>query len=356
MKKPLPNGIVLRTRYRIVELIGQGGMGAVYLAEDQRLEGRQCALKEILPELGSMGETLAQTREQFYREASVLARLDHPNLPKVSDYFSREGREYLVMDFVPGRDLREILIDARRRGRFLTEKTVLGWARQLCDALEYLHSQDPPVLHRDIKPSNIKLTPRGQVKLVDFGLVKLLLPDDSRTVTVVQGRGTVQYTPLEQYGGDTGHTDARADIYSLAATLYHLLTGKPPADAKERFLTPGSLVPPRTVNPDISPQTERALLRAMAMHPDERPASIVEVHDLLFQSPLAATGGSSYATQAEWTQAAQVNRWLIAAAATLAAVALLVTLQSPPLPAESTLAAGASPAAPLAAQSPTPVP
>jgi len=356
MNKPLPTGIVLRTRYRIVELIGQGGMGAVYRAEDLRLEGRQCALKEILPELGSMGETLAQTREQFYREASVLARLDHPNLPKVSDYFSREGREYLVMDYVPGRDLRELLNDARRQGRRLTEKTVREWARQLCDALEYLHTQDPPVLHRDIKPSNIKLTPRGQVKLVDFGLVKLLLPDDSRTVTVVQGRGTVQYTPLEQYGGDTGHTDARADIYSLGATLYHLLTGKPPADAKERFLTPGSLVPPRTINPDISPQTERALLRAMAMHPDERPASVAECHDLLFQSPLGATGGGSYATQAEWTQAAQVNRWLIAAAATLVAGALLVTLRSPPLPAESTLAASASPAASLATQSSTPVP
>ena len=356
MNKPLPNGIVLRSRYRIVELIGQGGMGAVYRAEDLRLEGRQCALKEILPELGSMGETLAQTREQFYREASVLARLDHPNLPKVSDYFSREGREYLVMDYVPGPDLREILNDARRQGRYLTEKTVLGWARQLCDALEYLHSQEPAVLHRDIKPSNIKLTPRGQVKLVDFGLVKLLLPDDSRTVTVVQGRGTVQYTPLEQYGGDTGHTDARSDIYSVGATLYHLLTGKPPADAKERFLRPGSLVPPRSINPDISPLTERVLLRAMAMHPDQRPASIAECHDLLFQGPSAATAGSSYATRAEWTQAAQVNRWLIAAAATLVAVALLVTLRSPPLPATSTAAAGASPAAPLATQSLTPAP
>ena len=353
MNQPLPSGIVLRTRYRIVELIGQGGMGAVYRAEDLRLEGRQCALKEILPELGSRGETLAQTREQFYREASVLARLDHPNLPKVSDYFSREGREYLVMDYVPGADLREILNDARGHGRYLTEKTVLGWARQLCDALEYLHSQEPPVLHRDIKPSNIKLTPRGQLKLVDFGLVKLLLPDDSRTVTVVQGRGTVQYTPLEQYGGDTGHTDARADIYSLGATLYHLLTGKPPADAKERFLTPGSLVPPRTLNPDISPQTERVLLLAMAMHPDERPSSIAECHDLLFQSALSADGGGGYATQADWTQAAKVNRWLIAAAATLVAASLLVTLQSPPLPADPALAAGASPTAPLSTQSPT---
>jgi serine/threonine-protein kinase len=336
MNKPLPSGTVLRSRYKIIDLIGQGGMGAVYRAEDMRLQGRQCALKEVLPELGSMSETLAQTREQFYREASVLARLDHPTLPKVSDYFSHDGREYLVMDFVPGPDLREILNDARRQGRFLTEKTVLGWARQLCDALEYLHSQQPPVLHRDIKPSNLKLTPRGQLKLVDFGLVKLLLPDDTRTVTVVQGRGTVQYTPLEQYGGDTGHTDGRADIYSLGATLYHLLTGKPPADAKERFLRPGSLVPPRNINPDISPQTERALLRAMAMHPDQRPSSVAEYQALLFdRQSTGADSATSVATRAEWAQALQVNRWLIVATALLISAAVAVTLRAPTLPTDS---------------------
>jgi len=335
MKTPLPGGTVLRSRYKIIDLIGQGGMGAVYRAEDMRLQGRQCALKEIVPELGTMSETLAQTREQFYREASVLARLDHPTLPKVSDYFSHDGREYLAMDYVPGPDLREILNDARRQGRFLTEKTVLGWARQLCDALEYLHSQTPPVLHRDIKPSNLKLTPRGQLKLVDFGLVKLLLPDDTRTVTVVQGRGTVQYTPLEQYGGDTGHTDGRADIYSLGATLYHLLTGKQPADAKERFLTPGSLVPPRSINPDISPQTERALLRAMAMHPDQRPSSVAEYQTLLFDERSDdASNSPIVTTRAEWAQAIQVNRWLIAATAALVTAAVLLTLQSPALPVE----------------------
>jgi serine/threonine protein kinase len=344
MNQPLPGGTVLRSRYKIIELIGQGGMGAVYRAEDQRLKGRQCALKEVLPEMGATSETLTQTREQFYREASVLARLDHPTLPKVSDYFTHDGREYLVMDFVPGADLREILDSAQEQGRFLEERAVLEWARQLCDALEYLHSQDPPILHRDIKPSNIKVTPRGQVKLVDFGLVKLLVPDDTRTVTVVQGRGTVQYTPLEQYGGDTGHTDVRADIYSLGATLYHLLTGRPPADAKERFLKPGSLVPPRSLNPDISPQTERALLLSMAMHPDQRPASVTECQALLFATPPTATTMPA-ASRREWLQAARANRWLMVATLGLATLALLVTLFAPPLPDQAAAAAeGQTPA------------
>ncbi len=161
----------------------------------------------------------------------------------------------------------------------------MAWADQLCDALQYMHTQAPPVLHRDIKPSNIKVTPAGNVKLVDFGLVKVLAPDDQRTITVVQGRGTVQYIPLEQYGGDMGHTDARSDIYSLGATLYHLLTGQPPLDAKQRFLKPKSLPMPRALNPEISTQTEHAILWSLAMHPDERPATIAE-----FEAQLLAPG------------------------------------------------------------------
>jgi serine/threonine-protein kinase len=215
----LESGTILRDRYEIVQLVGQGGMGAVYRANDKRLEGRVCAVKEILPELlnglSSDDSDLDQTVEQFYQEASTLARLDHPNLPKVSDYFSETGREYLVMDFVAGRDLQEVLAEAKRQETRLSESQVLAWADQLLDALIYLHSQEPPVLHRDIKPGNIKVTPQGRVKLVDFGLVKVMQPDDSRTVTVVQGRGTAAYTPLEQYGGDSGHTDV------LSSTCRH---------------------------------------------------------------------------------------------------------------------------------------
>ncbi len=277
---------ILRGRYEIVRLVGQGGMGAVYRANDLRLDGRVCAIKEILPSLlidqRGPGVDLGQTIEQFYQEASVLARLDHPNLPKVSDYFSVDGREYLVMDFIEGRDLQEIVNEMLRQQKRLSEAQVLLWAAQLLDALEYLHSQDPPVLHRDVKPGNIKITPENRLKLVDFGLVKILQPDDARTVTVVQGRGTVAYTPLEQYGGDTGHTDVRTDIYSVGATLYHLLAGTPPQDAKERFLKSGLLDPLRQLNPDISTRTERAVFLALAMHPDERPPSIPALRAALF--------------------------------------------------------------------------
>ncbi|GAB4557763.1 MAG: hypothetical protein Kow0047_02350 [Anaerolineae bacterium] len=333
MGQLLAPGTVLRSRYRVIELVGHGGMGAVYRAEDLRLQGRECAVKEVLPELTLPPDLLAQMQEQFYREASVLARLDHPYLPKVSDYFSEGGREYLVMDFVPGRDLKEIVDEARRQGTFLSERRVLNWAAQLLDALEYLHSQDPPVLHRDIKPSNIKLTPRGTIKLVDFGLVKLLAPDDSRTVTVVQGRGTVQYTPLEQYGGDLGHTDVRSDLYSFGATLYHLLTGTPPTDAKQRFLRPGSLPPPRTINPAISMRTERAIMAAMAMHPDERPSNVAELRAMLFGAGDGFIASpSASAVQQEWEEALRANSWLVGTALALIAVALTVTLLAPPIP------------------------
>ncbi|MGQ9793187.1 MAG: serine/threonine-protein kinase [Anaerolineae bacterium] len=274
MFEPLSPGAVLWSRYRILRLVGRGGMGAIYQAEDLRLEGRLCAIKEVIPEPGATLERREQLQAQFYREATILARFDHPNLPKVSDYFSEGERDYLVMDFVPGCDLRELIEEARAKGEFLPEGQVLTWAEQLFDALEFLHGQEPPLLHRDIKPANIKLTPAGTIKLVDFGLVKLLTPDDESTITVLQGRGSVQYTPLEQYGGESGHTDVRSDIYATGATLYHLLTGQPPVDAKQRFLRPDVLLAPRALNPNISPHVERAILHAMAMHPDDRPPSI----------------------------------------------------------------------------------
>ncbi len=166
---------------------------------------------------------------------------------------------------------------------------ILNWANQIADALIYLHSQEPPIVHRDIKPSNLKLTPGGLVKLVDFGLVKMLAPDEV-TITVIQGQGTALYTPLEQYGGDSAHTDIRSDIYAFGATLYHLLTNEPPAEARVRFLDPARLIPARQINPEISIRTERAILRAMALHPDERPHNVDEFRAFLFGTRDIPTG------------------------------------------------------------------
>jgi serine/threonine protein kinase len=348
---------VLRERYKIIELVGRGGMGATYRAEDLRLQGRLCAVKEALPDPESSPDELEQSREQFYQEASTLARLDHPNLPKVSDYFSDSDRDYLVMDFVAGQDLREILAEAKRDGRNLPEKLVLSWASQLCDALNYMHTQTPPVLHRDIKPGNMKLTPAGNVKLVDFGLVKVLVPDDQRTVTVVQGRGTVQYTPLEQYGGDTGHTDARSDIYSLAATLYHLLTGQAPLDAKARFLKPNSLLSPRSLNPGISPQTERAILWGLGMHPDDRPATIAELEAELFApNPVSRTIGRFIDKEQPLAQHVRVNRGLLVLIGALLLAATLVTARPGTIPPPPTATPTPTRLVPTATRAPTRTP
>lgn len=335
MGKTLTPGTVLRERYEIVELVGRGGMGATYRAKDLRLEGRFCAVKEAIPDADATPDELGQSREQFYREASTLARLDHPNLPKVSDYFSQDERDYLVMDFVPGQDLHELLTAALREGHPLGEREVLAWAEQLCNAIEYLHSQTPAILHRDVKPSNVKITPAGHVKLVDFGLVKLLASDEERTITVVQGRGSVQYTPLEQYGSDGGHTDIRSDIYSLGATLYHLLTGQPPLDAKSRFLKPAAMPAPRTLNPSISPQTERAILWCLAMHPDDRPANIAEFRSaLLAPGALSRTFARIFDEEHSFSQFLRLNRGLLGFIAALLLAAALITarplLTTPP--------------------------
>lgn len=338
MHQGLEPGTILRERYEILTLIDQGGMGAVYKAADLRLPGRLCAVKEVLPAAGQGAEALAQARQQFLEEASTLARLDHPGLPKVSDYFTREhdsapaGRDYLVMDYVPGQNLEQVAREARRQGQFLDEKKVLRWTDQLCDALEYLHCQSPPVLHRDVKPANIKLTPDGRIKLVDFGLVKCLDPDDPRTVTGLRGLGSLPYTPIEQYVGDVGHTDTRTDLYGLGATLYQLLTGQPPPSAQERFLEPRALRPPREINPAISPRLERAVLGALALHPKDRPPSVADWRETLSTGPAlpgeqSRSDASIQPRDESWGQALRANLWLLLLVLTLVAAALLLTFR-----------------------------
>jgi serine/threonine protein kinase len=316
---------ILRDRYVIQRIIGRGGMGSIYLAEDNRLPGRLCALKEVRKDSNLPEEIRAQGQEQFYREASVLARLDHPNLPKVSDFFSEEDCDYLVMDFVPGEDLKTLMVRARRKGQFLAQSDVLLWASQLADALDYLHSQPQPVIHRDIKPSNLKLTPSGLLKLVDFGLVKQLVPDEV-TVTVIQGRGTALYTPLEQYGGDAGHTDARTDIYAFGATLYHLLTNTPPAEAKHRFLHPDALKPPRDINRAIHPNVSRAILWSLELHPDERPQDIPSFRSALLETPIVNDFNIQAETILSEYFASTPNRILLGCAAALVLTAIIATV------------------------------
>lgn len=321
----LQAGETLRKRYQIRRVIGQGGVGSIYLADDLRLEGRQCAIKEVVLDKTLPENLLKESRDQFMREATVLARLDHPNLPKVSDFFSIEESDYLVMDYIPGKDLRTIMLEKREKGGFLDEGEVLNWANQLADALIYMHDQSPPILHRDIKPSNLKLTPSGLLKLVDFGLVKLLAPGEV-TITILQGQGTALYTPLEQYGGDIGHTDARSDIYSFAATLYHMLTGKPPADARQRFISPASLQSMRDINPAVSGQTEKAILWGMALHPDDRPLNVESFREsLIGNRPVTIQSGNRVSVKIPTLFHRLVaQQWLILFG--LAVLALFITL------------------------------
>ena len=214
----IETGTLLQERYLIEKQIGEGGMGTVYLAVDQRF-GSYVAIKETF----YRDEEL---REAFEREAHLLNSLFHPVLPHVSDYFTEGGGHFLVMQYVEGEDLFAIL---RREGAF-PMKDVLRWTDSLLDALDYLHSQEPPIIHRDIKPHNLKVTPRGDVILLDFGLAKLK-SENTTGVKSVFGYSR-KYSPLEQIQG-TG-TDARSDIFALAATAYHLLTGKPPVDVLAR--------------------------------------------------------------------------------------------------------------------------
>ena len=248
----LQPGEILRQRYLIKGQLGRGGMGTVYLAIDQALQ-IPVAVKENL-NLDPVAE------RQFRREAELLANLRHPNLPRVTDHFTLEERQYLVMDFIEGKDLH---IHANQQPPTIEE--VLSWADAVCDALIYLHSQQPPVIHRDIKPANLKLQPDGTVILVDFGIAKLF--DHAQTSTGARGL-TPGFSPPEQYGSQ--RTDTRSDQYSLASTIYFLLTGQRPVDSIERMIKKTGLKPARSQNPAIPKHIDAALNRALALDQDDR--------------------------------------------------------------------------------------
>jgi formylglycine-generating enzyme required for sulfatase activity len=260
----LEPGLVLQGRYRIDRALGRGGMGAVYLATDQTF-GSTVAIKQTLCEG-------ADLEKAFQREARLLNSLRHAALPVVIDYFSDAHGQFLVMQYIPGDDF-GVLLDGRSEP-FPTAQ-VADWAEQLLDALQYLHEHDPQVIHRDVKPRNLKLTPRGEVVLLDFGLSKST-PLESRVAgTSVSVLGyTPHYAPFEQIQGQG--TDQRSDLFALAATLYHLLTAVLPPDAMVRALTTMNgqadpLQPAHVVNPAVPVALSTVVHQAMAMGRDQRP-------------------------------------------------------------------------------------
>ncbi len=257
---PIENGTLLENRYRVETLLNVGGMGAVYRAWDTRLDC-YVALKENTLEM------TPSTAEQFMREAKTLARLRHPHLPRVSDYFVLpNGAQYLVMEYVEGDDLAKRI---EWHGP-MEEAEALAVIEQVCDALTYLHSQSPPVIHRDVKPANIKITPQGEVILVDFGIVKV---GDAKKRTATGAVGVSPgYSPLEQYG--MGGTDVPSDIYALGATLYTMLTGEEPPESVQRATGEAVLSSPRTLRPALSTEVAGAIETAMAISPTDRPATI----------------------------------------------------------------------------------
>ena len=267
-------GTFLQQRYRIDKQIGQGGMGAVYVAMDERF-GSVVAIKETL----CMDDNF---RKALEREARLLNSLKHSALPRVSDHFIEDEGQFLVMEFVPGMDLMQTL---ESRGEPFPVEQVLNWADQLLEALEYLHTQENPVVHRDIKPQNLKVTSKGQVVLLDFGLAKGNVTDAGNLTAAKSIFGySRNYASLEQIQG-TG-TDPRSDLYSLAATLYHLLTGVAPEDALTRAMAvlgqqADPLVPAVSVNPNVPPGVSNVLQNAMDLSAGRRPASARELRDRL---------------------------------------------------------------------------
>lgn len=252
----LEKDILLHNRYRIIDILGQGGMGSVYRAVDENL-GVQIALKENL-------FTTDEYARQFRLEAVILANLRHPNLPRVSDHIVLGDQgQYLVMDFIEGEDLR---FRMERLG-MLTEDDAVHIGAAICDALAYLHSRKPPILHRDIKPGNVKITPDGHIFLVDFGLAKVYQNASQATTTGARAM-TPGYSPPEQYG--TARTDPRTDIYSLGATLYAALCGIIPEDGLARAMDNAQLTPLRKRNSKVSRRLAAAIEKAMAVDPSDR--------------------------------------------------------------------------------------
>ena len=275
----LTPGTFLQSRYRILRQIGGGGMGAVYLAQDTRLAGLQCAVKEMSPNQQAPADR-GWAIAAFQQEARLLANLSHPGLVHVTDYFSEYGNWYLVMDFVTGWTLETWLAQLPNG---LLIPIALNYINQLCAVLEYLHGQTPPVIFRDLKPANVMVADNGEIKLIDFGIARFFKPGQTHNTVDL---GTPGYASPEH--GSRGQTDPRSDIYSLGVLFHQLVTGYDPVSAAVPFQLPAV----RSLNPQAPNLVTAVVQRATQLRPEQRYQSVVEFRQALF-TPLPAVPAPS---------------------------------------------------------------
>ncbi len=277
MDKPRPAGTqlepgtLLNDRYYIVKRIGGGGMGSVYQARDKRLADRLCAVKEMIELFADEGQR-AKAVEDFTREAQLLASLEHRSIPTIFDYFIENGRYYLVMKYISGGDLADQM---RKRGGRVDELTVARWGFQVCDVLHYIHNQDPPIIYRDLKPANLMLDDKqGRIMLIDFGIARFVAPTQ-KGVTAI---GTMGYAPPELFAGKV---QPRSDLYSLGATMFHMLTGSDPQDNPLLIFDFAKNPRPSQINPAITPDMDSIIMKTVAHRPEDRPVSALELMRML---------------------------------------------------------------------------
>lgn len=315
----LPANLMLQRRYLVMRKVAQGGQSAVYLALDTFENNAQRAIKEMSESNLTTAE-LEKAINDFIREASMLARLNHPALAKVYNTFVDGQKHYLVMEFVEGHNLEDELVELNRP---LEWERVVEWSIALCDVLQYLHGQTPAIIYRDLKPANVMLTPSGAIKLVDFGIARWLHPNRTRDTAQL---GTDGYAPLEQY---SARSEPRSDLYALGASMYHLLTGHLPEAAPSR-IGGQSLTPIRGINPHVPEIVEQIALRALALQPRDRYPDAAAMRDALLQArrpritarprttmvpaPLsgrigAITSGPAFGVSAHITGAARLHVW-----------------------------------------------
>jgi len=290
--QPRVVGSIVRNRYRILAVVGRGGLGVVYRVADILYSSNNVyALKEL-------SDPAPGARKQFELESRWLQELDHNNIPKVRESFEWDERVYLVMDYVDGENLEQYL---HRLGRPLPEEQALRWMLPICDALQYLHTRTPPLLHRDVKPANIIVTPGGHPVLVDFGIAKAHLPGMNQTVTFVRKAGTEGYAPPEQYAA-TGLTGPWSDVYGLGATVYQLLTGQVPQTAVERITGVAPMPRPRVLNPAITAGTDTAIMCALDLKPANRYQTVTEFAAQMMETiqhmrrPVSGPGVASFSS------------------------------------------------------------